>query len=175
MKGSTMLVLVLGAVVCIGFAHYKRSGHVTVEPIGRAEPLLSEVIEHQRQKWGLPKGMIEAVIDHETGGSWNPLTFNPEKESRCYRNAKTKKERQQCGSYGLMQPVCKYHAPDGKCQDLLHPIVSVVAATDGQLGPCFKKTKTVRGALRCYNGKGPKAERYASLAIKKYQIWKKRA
>ena len=125
-----------------------------------SEPLLSEVIERERSKWGLPKGLIEGQIFRESkfdGDEKRP--FNPESKSQCYRRAKTKAAKQLCGSHGLLQISWRLHG--GQSDSLSEHIARGV----GILGKHYRKTGDIRKALSAYNGTGKAAKAYAEAVI----------
>ena len=174
---STMLMLIIGCGLCmVGARYVPRGGSVHVQPVGLFQGTgesIVRTIDYLQKKWGFPRGYIEAHIDEESGERWDPRAFNPEKGSRCYRSAKTKKERDRCGSYGLMQVVARWHLDkETPVTDLFHPIVNLLTAVDKKLGPCYVRTKKSRlGASQCYNGTGAAAAAYARRVDKRFKKW----
>lgn len=132
---------------------------------------LSDLIETERARHKLPRGMIETVIDHETGGTWDPQSFDPERESSCYARARTDKERKACGSYGLMHVVCRLHWDSDHCDELTIPSIGLQRGAK-RLGECYRRTgKNIRRTFACFNGSGRKAEVYANQVTPKFKEW----
>lgn len=137
----------------------------------KRQSALAEMIETERARYQLPHGMIEAVIDHETGGTWDPESYDPEVNSRCYLRARTDAERKACGSYGLMHTVCRLHWDSAHCDELTIPKIGLQRGAK-KLGECWKKAKgNKHKAFALYNGTGPSAERYAQILIGKLRDW----
>lgn len=127
-----------------------------------SEPLLSEIIERERAKWGLPKGAIETVIWIES--RFNEHALNPELESSCAKNG-----GKDCESVGLMGIRPKFH---GKPKNWIENIEKGAR----KLGQEYKKHgNDLRMAFARFNGKGWKAKRYAERAMRDYKIWSRRA
>ena len=123
-----------------------------------SEPLLSTLIERERRKWGLPKGVIEGLIMVES--KFDETAANPESKSKCYRSAKTKAEKQRCGSRGLMQIVGRWHGGEGDS------LSQHVARGTAILGRHFRRYGKISKAVAAYNGSGPMARQYARRVIK---------
>ena len=158
---------VVGLLICVSVS--LKLPMPVIKAHGRAptvysEPLLSEVIEKERTraKPHLPKGLIEAVISHESG--FNETAFNPERASKCYRRYADEKL---CGSSGLMQTVAFYHGTPRDWRD------SIRKGT-AKLRSCYRKGGSIWRTAKCYNGTGPRAEKYADRLVLEFNIWKKR-
>lgn len=125
------------------------------------EPLLSQVIEQERRKWNLPKGLIEAVITVES--NWNEHAYNPETNSSCARRG-----RKDCASAGLMGLVSRWH---GKCAT--RDYACQIRKGAKHLGEGYRATGTVWATACRYNGVGKAAEIYANKVIREFEIWKR--
>lgn len=137
----------------------------------KRQSALADMIETERARYQLPRGMIEAVIDHETGGTWDPESYDPEVNSRCYLRARTDAERKACGSYGLMHTVCSLHWDSAHCDELTIPKIGLQRGVK-MLGESYKKAKGDKfKTFALYNGRGQKAERYARILMEKYRTW----
>lgn len=177
MKQGTFLVFGVVAIACMGFAHMRSGGRVTVEAVGNIteavdidrKQLIAGTIDDVTTEYGFPRGFVETFIDVES--SWKEWAFNPEKTSKCYAKAKTKAQREKCGAYGLMQPICGLHAGDIPCRDLFHGPTSIRVAIKNRLAPCWKKHKTIFRTAKCFNGAGPKADIYAAKFMKAFKRW----
>jgi len=121
-----------------------------MEPLPRTErvryqePLLSQVIEDAANKHHVQKEILMGLIFHES--KYDETAFNPEKESRCYKQAKTPKERRRCGSHSLMQIVSKWYGGDRDTW------VENIQRGSKILGDCIRRETTIRRGLGCYNG-----------------------
>lgn len=129
------------------------------------ETTFSSVIETERGRAQLPRGLIESIIWHES--KFDEKAYNPEKESRCYKKAKTKAQKDKCASKGLMQIRAIYHGDASDAFD------NIRRGVRGQLGPCWKKYRSVWGAAYCYNGSGERARKYANAVSREFKIWSK--
>lgn len=132
--------------------------------VASSEPLLSDVIERERSKWGLPRGLIEAVISHES--KFRLDAFNPETKSRCYKTKTSEADRRRCGSQGLMQVVERWHGPS---KDWTENIEKGSA----KLGTCYRRHKNIDKTAACYNGTGKAAKEYAAKVLREFQIWRR--
>ena len=119
-------------------------------------PLLSEIIEQERRKWNLPKGIIEGLIFHES--KFDETAVNPERESRCYKKAGSDVEREKCSSSGLMQIVYGLHG--GSRHERL---AEHVARGTAILGRHWRRTHSIVRALSLYNG--DLSGRYAAAVL----------
>lgn len=147
-------------------ANKKRSLAAAVAVAAKVAP----IIERNRQSCELPKFAIDALIEHETDGTWNPKAFNPERDSSCYLSALTEAERLRCGSRGLMQVVYRWHGDGFKMSDLDNPTLNIDLGTQRKLCPCYKKCKgDLRCTYTCWNGSGKKARVFAGKVIRRFE------
>lgn len=132
-----------------------------------AKPSLRRTIEFQRVKLGLPKGLIEAVIQQESSGK--PRAKNKEKRLCGQMTAKGWTPTE-CASRGLMGVVYGWHKDQCKLKapsDLYDPITNV------QCGSAVLKDKIklakgdIRRGLNLYNA--DKTGRYAANVIAKWK------
>jgi hypothetical protein len=135
---------------------------------------VGDEIRFQERSCGLPNGAIAALIEHETGGTWDERSYNPEKSSKCYQRAKTQKEKDRCGSRGLTQVVAKWHLPPGVSASLLDD--PIVAVRLGARKLC-REYKRAGGDLRLgyerYNGVGKDAVRYSRIVMNEFKYFKR--
>lgn len=129
-------------------------------------------IRLQEEKCNLPHGSIAAQVEHETIGTWDEKIFNPEKNSACYRRAKTEAERKRCGSRGLMQVVAYWHLKPNEDAKLLEDPIENVRRGAKKLCESYKKAKgDLRKAYELYNGTGPRARLYAQNVMIEFKYF----
>lgn len=158
--GIIALCLVLFCFVAArGYSFRAKFDKQSFNQSGESEPLLSEIIERERAKWGIPKGIIEGQIWHES--KFDETAFNPEKHSREYRRAKTKEERERAGAHGLLQTRAIYHGGHRG-----ENVSAQISRGVRFLGTLYAKHRSISVALERYNGRGPAAKRYARAVIK---------
>lgn len=159
-----VLVAGLAAICIIADAREHRPHPVPVkvrQPQAAARPRteLQKTIEQERARYALPVGWIEERITQENP-KWNPKAFYPEPESKCYKRARTAKERKACGAYGLGQVICSLHWDPEHCDELFIPQINVNRIAK-KLAECRKRNPAKIKVVKCYNGDGAKAEAYA--------------
>lgn len=165
MKAISILAvppIVVGLFVCL----FILSSSYGLPAVGHgetpSEPLLSQVIERERIANKLPKGLIEGLIHWETARTWDETAKNPERNSKCYRTA-AEDDREKCASYGIMQVVSFWH---GKVPERGEDQVVQGARI---LGKCMRRTRTVVGALGCFNG--DRSGKYAANVIREARLF----
>lgn len=164
----------IGVTACLmGFAVIKADRKtVTVEAVGNRAPLLSEVIEEVRSELGVPRGAIETLIWIES--RFKEDAKNEEKESNCYRKAKTKAEKETCASFGLVGAVSRW-LPVSERVSLIYYEANVRTLSRGSFARAWRKTHNLEKAFAAHNGSGPKAVRYGALAMAEWKTyWRSR-
>lgn len=151
----------IALVVCAGLCLPQPPRASSMPSSGMRAPLLSQIIEQERARNGLPKGLIEAIITVES--NWDETAYNPETDSECAQSG-----RSDCGSGGLMGVVARWHGKSKNFADNIRRGAKY-------LGKCYRRAGSEWGAARRYNGKGRAAEIYANKVIKEFQIWKRLA
>lgn len=164
------LVAILGT-IATGIQHQSRAQRVLLlsKIVSQHEKTLSEVAREEELLCPvpMPRGSVIAVAWKET--KFDPTAVNPEKASKCYRNAKTNAERERCKSTGIMQTAIRYfgHSDD--------PYMQIRIGVRKKLCPSWVKHQSLRLAYRDWNGIGAQAERYADEAMKDFEFWRRRA
>lgn len=142
-------------------------------PVKRVEEwTVGKEIAYQEKSCGLPKGALAALIEHETGGTWDERSYNPERKSSCYRRARNEREKGRCASRGLTQTVARWHLRSSDDPRILdNPILSVRYG-GAKLCSEFKRARgNLRRAYYRYNGTGKDAEKYAAKVMNEFKYF----
>ena len=173
MKATIIFCLLMTAV--LGSYSVSLVGLRPWKPTRRAahtEWTVGKEIKYQEQSCGLPSGAIAALIEHETGGTWDERSYNPEKKSTCYRTAKNSKERERCASRGLTQVVARWHLPEDMEVGILDNPVTAVRLGGAKLCGEYRRAKgDLRKAYERFNGTGPGARLYAAKVMNEFKYF----